>query len=84
MVLDLADVPDRTGAFWGAFARGAALALKEEFQISRGIKAFLNGMLPGCGLSSSASVLLAYLHALAEVNAIHLEPWDLVRLTQEG
>jgi galactokinase/galacturonokinase len=84
VALNLEDVPDRTGAFWGAFARGAALALKEEFQISRGIKGLLNGMLPGCGLSSSASVLLAYLHALAQVNAIDLEPWDLVRLTQKA
>ena len=84
VVLNLEDVPERTGAFWGAFARGAALALKEEFQISRGIKGLLNGMLPGCGLSSSASVLLAYLHALAQVNAIDLEPWDLVRLTQKA
>ena len=84
VALNLEDVPDRTGAFWGAFARGAALALKEEFQITRGIKGLLNGMLPGCGLSSSASVLLAYLHALAQVNAIDLEPWDLVRLTQKA
>ncbi len=28
VVLNLEDVPERTGAFWGAFARGAALALK--------------------------------------------------------
>ena len=41
-------------------------------------------MLPGCGLSSSASVLLAYLSALARVNGICLEPWDLVRLTQRA
>jgi len=84
VALNLDDVPERAGAFWGAFARGAALALKEEFQISRGVKGLLNGMLPGCGLSSSASVLLAYLHALAEVNAIQLAPWDLVRLTQKA
>ena len=83
VLFNLEDVPERTGAFWGAFVRGVALALKKEFQISRGVKGLLNGMLPGCGLSSSASVLLAYLHALAEVNAIHLKPWDLVRLTQE-
>ena len=84
VALNIEDVPERTGAFWGAFARGAALALKEEYQISRGIKGLLNGMLPGCGLSSSASVLLAYLHALAQVNDLDLEPWDLVRLTQKA
>jgi len=41
-------------------------------------------MLPGCGLSSSASVLLAYLHAIAAANHIMLQPWDYVRLTQRA
>jgi galactokinase len=42
------------------------------------------GYLPGGGLSSSASVLLAYIRALADANAIQPEPWDLVELTQKA
>ena len=41
-------------------------------------------MLPGCGLSSSASVLLAYIHAFAAANQIRLQPWDCVHLTQRA
>jgi galactokinase/galacturonokinase len=41
-------------------------------------------MLPGCGLSSSASVLLAYLHGLAAANDLELQPWQYVSLTRRA
>ena len=77
-------IPADTGCFWGAYARAAALALNEYSQLERGIHGIIAGMLPGCGLSSSASVLLAYLYALAEANNLQLQPWDFVRLTQRA
>jgi galactokinase/galacturonokinase len=58
--------------------------LKEAYPVEKGITGLLDGMLPGCGLSSSASVLLAYLHALAAANHIRLQPWDYVRFTQRA
>ena len=79
---DLSDVPEATGSFWGIYPRAAALALDERYTLNKGIIGLLDGMLPGCGLSSSASVLLAYLTALAHVNEIELTPWDLVHLTK--
>jgi galactokinase len=45
--------------------------------------AHVNGMLIGAGLSSSASVGLAYLKALADVNEIELTSEELVRLDYE-
>ena len=75
---------ENTGSFWGAYARGAALALKESFGIRNGIDGLVTGHLPGGGLSSSASVLLAYLQALAAANAIRLDPWELVNLTRKA
>jgi len=81
---DLDDIPKTTGSFWGVYARAAALALKEQYELKRGIAGLLDGMLPGCGLSSSASVLLAYLHALARVNDLQLSPWDYVRLNRRA
>lgn len=68
----------------GGYARAAALALREKFAVEKGVVGLLDGMLPGCGLSSSASVLLAYLHAFAAVNSIELNPWDLVQLTRRA
>ena len=82
VAFDLNDIPEEIPGSWGYYVRGAALALKEKYPIRRGITGLLNGMLPGCGLSSSASVLLAYLHALADVNDIALSHWDYVKLTR--
>ncbi len=81
---ELDRIPEATGSFWGIYARAAALALKEEFSLEHGIIGLLDGMLPGCGLSSSASVLLAYLLAFSRVNHIQLQPWDYVRLTRRA
>lgn len=80
----LADIPASTGSFWGVYPRAAALALQESYRLEFGITGLLDGMLPGCGLSSSASVLLAYLHALALANELELSPWDYVNLTRRA
>lgn len=80
----LDDIPEFTGSFWGVYPRAAALALKEQYDIKRGITGLLDGMLPGCGLSSSASVLLAYLHALAKANDLQLSQWDYVHLNRRA
>ena len=81
---DLGDISESTGSFWGVYPRAAAMALKEKQSLDKGVVGLLDGMLPGCGLSSSASVLLAYLHAFAAANSIELEPWEYVRLTRRA
>jgi len=75
-------IPENTGSFWGTYARGAVLALKEAHPIKKGIMGLIKGYLPGGGLSSSASILLAYLSVLGEANGIQPAPWDFVSLTQ--
>jgi galactokinase/galacturonokinase len=80
----LADIPESPGSFWGVYPRAAALALKENHRLNHGISGMLDGMLPGCGLSSSASVLLAYLHAFARANDLTLSSWDFVNLTRRA
>ena len=75
-------IPENTGSFWGIYARGAVLALKEVHTLKRGIIGLLKGYLPGGGLSSSASILLAYLSVLGEANDLQPAPWDFVDLTQ--
>ena len=64
---------------WARYAQAAARILK----IKRGMKAHIDGPLAGSGLSSSASVGLAYLKALASVNGIELTNEELVRLEYE-
>ncbi len=66
-------------AHWVRYAQAAANVLKPK----RGMKAYVIGSLIGSGLSSSASVGLAYLKALADVNDIDLTAEQLVQLDYE-
>ena len=64
---------------WARYAQAAARVLQPK----RGMTAHVNGALIGAGLSSSASIGLAYLKALADVNDIELTNEKLVRLDYE-
>lgn len=61
---------------WSRYAQAAARVLG----CKRGMQAHVNGSLIGSGLSSSASVGLAYLLALADVNEMELTGSELVQL----
>jgi galactokinase len=67
-------------AHWIRYAQAAARVLPG---LKRGMQAYVSGPFVGAGLSSSASVGLAYLKALADVNEIELTERDLVRLDVE-
>jgi galacturonokinase len=67
-------------AHWARYAQAAAIVLDKKHKLRRGFMGRLNGTLIGAGLSSSASVSLAYLKALADVNNIELSNEELVLL----
>ncbi len=67
-------------AHWVRYAQAAARVLPN---LKRGMRAHVTGPLIGAGLSSSASVGLAYIKALADVNDIELSSHDLVQLDFE-
>jgi galactokinase len=69
------DEIDRT--HWRRYAQAAARVLPN---LKRGMRAHVTGPFIGAGLSSSASVGLAYIKALADVNDIELSCSDLVQL----
>lgn len=64
---------------WARYAQAAAHVLKAGC----GMRAWVRGSFIGSGLSSSASVGLAYLKALADVNGMDVSKQDLVRLDCE-
>ncbi len=64
---------------WARYAHAAALVLGAN-RLQRGIRAHISGALVGAGLSSSASVGLAYLKALADANALNIPAGELVQL----
>lgn len=72
-------IGDLDRAHWARYAQAAARVLNAK----RGMRAQVSGDLIGSGLSSSAAVGLAYLKALADVNAIELSKRDLVNLDYE-
>lgn len=77
--------PEAGGADWGRYARGAAWALRDRLPPEpRGLVGRVRGALPGSGLSSSASVLLAYLSAFAWVNELELAAAELVALSRRA
>ncbi len=65
---------------WARYAQAAALAMKQNYSLSKGFVGVSSGTLIGAGLSSSAAVGLAYLQALADVNEIYLTAMNLVEL----
>jgi len=67
---------------WIRFAQASAAAFKCHYGIRRGMKAYVEGSLLGAGLSSSASVVLAYLFALSQCNGIEPSKQDLIELSR--
>ena len=68
---------------WGDYVQGASFVLQRRYRLDRGMVGFISGALPGSGLSSSASVGLAYLVALATANGITLDEDQLVELDRQ-
>ena len=65
---------------WARYAQAAARVLPN---LKRGMKANVSGALVGAGVSSSASVGLAYIRAFADVNDIELSNKQLMQLEFE-
>lgn len=77
--------PAQAGDGWGRYPRGAAWALRERLpRRPRGLVGRVVGSLAGGGLSSSASVLVATLLALARANAVDPAPEELVELARRA
>lgn len=77
---DLDDIPPFASGDWGNYVRGAALALRNEFGLERGLNGFVESDMPVGGLSSSAAVTVAYLLALQHVNDLEVSARQNIRL----
>ncbi|BBN02895.1 galacturonokinase [Marchantia polymorpha subsp. ruderalis] len=70
---------------WGDYARGAAFALQNKgYKLTKGIRGYMEGSrgFDGGGLSSSATVGVAYLLALEHVNGLRVTEIDNVELVR--
>lgn len=63
---------------WADYLRGATWALSKKYPLSYGLCGVIEGSMPIGGLSSSAAVILSFLHALCNVNNIKLGDQELI------
>ena len=68
---------------WGRYAMGAVKVLGEKKPLELGLTGVVTGTLPASGLSSSASIGLAYLKALEYLNNHYLALQDLVEMDSQ-
>lgn len=72
-------VPEEKQNDWADYLRGATLALKENYTLTKGICGVIEGSLPIGGLSSSAAVIISFLSALCRVNDIRLTQAQMIK-----
>ena len=75
-------IPEEKVGDWADHMRGAAKMLLEKYPLRYGISAVIEGTLPIGGLSRSAAVIIAFMSALAQVNRIHLDPWETIMMAK--
>ncbi|WP_026488352.1 galactokinase [Butyrivibrio sp. XBB1001] len=75
-------VPEEKEGDWADHLRGATRELGEKYPLRYGISAVIEGELPIGGLSSSAAVIISFLSALAKVNGITLQPWEMILMAK--
>ncbi|MBE6687523.1 MAG: GHMP kinase [Ruminococcaceae bacterium] len=63
---------------WSDYIKGAIVALRRNHEVTRGLKAVVNGTLPIGGLSSSAALTIAFLSALCKINNITLSSQEVI------
>jgi galactokinase/galacturonokinase len=83
--VELGATPQLAGPAWGKYALGAAAVLRERLPATpTGVAGCVEGTLPGGGLSSSASLLIALLLALSHANGIAVTRVELARLARRA
>lgn len=80
----VSSIPDEKVGDWADHCRAAAKMLGEKYPLRLGIGAVIEGSLPIGGLSSSASVIIAFMSALASVNHVSLESWEVIGLAKKA
>jgi len=73
----------QTDENWIRYAMASAQSLASMKTVSKGFTGLVHGSMVGAGLSSSASVILAYISALAHANSIELSNAQMVELARQ-
>lgn len=74
--------PSRRENDWADPLRGAVIELSNRYALRFGISAVIDGELPIGGLSSSSSLIITFVNALAFVNNIKLSEQELIEISE--
>ena len=77
-------VPETKQNDWADYLRGAVLALGKIRTLHTGLSGVIEGGLPVGGLSSSASVIIAFLLAICDVNDVSLTDNEMITTALEA
>ncbi|MBO4422455.1 MAG: GHMP kinase [Clostridia bacterium] len=77
-------VPEKKENDWADYLRGATLVLSRRYVLETGVCGVIEGSLPIGGLSSSASVTIAFMTALCRVNGIDLSKEEMIDAAYEA
>ena len=78
----VSSVPAQKANDWADYLRGATLMLSQKYPLRVGLCGVIEGSLPIGGLSSSASLIIAFLSALCKVNGIRLSELEMILTAQ--
>ena len=71
-------IPHKIGD-WADHMRGVIQILKRDYDITKGVTAYIEGSLPIGGLSSSAAVIIAFMSAICKANGIEMTKPDVIK-----
>jgi galacturonokinase len=77
---DLSQEITKSDLLWENYVRGAAKAIQSKYPLTKGFVGIISGSTPIGGLSSSASVGVAYLLALEKSNNLEITREENIRL----
>ena len=67
---------------WADPLRGATIELNNRYPLRYGISAIIDGELPIGGLSSSSSLIITFINAIAFINHIKLSENELLEISE--
>ena len=76
------NTPGIKASDWADPLRGATIELNNRYPLRYGIRAIIDGELPIGGLSSSSSIVITFINALAFINNIKLSEKELMAISE--
>ena len=78
------NTPLRKENDWAGPLRGATIELSNKYLLRYGMSAIIDGELPIGGMSSSSSLVITFINALAFINNIRLDAKELMEISEQS